>query len=174
MSRLKIKKMKKAILLSIAIIATTAFAGNNKKHIDTYKVNTDISKVEWKASKVTGSHNGTVAIESGSMQNNHGKWTGNFVIDMTTIVCTDLEGGAKRDLEMHLASDDFFSVEKNPTATLKIKSTTPSADGNNNYTVVGDLTIKGITNEISLPAKIEIKENKLDKVRLDCFLMKNL
>ena len=41
---------------------------------------------------------------------------GEFVIDMNSIACTDLEGDSKGQLEGHLKSDDFFGVENHPTA----------------------------------------------------------
>ena len=39
---------------------------------------------------------------------------------MTTIICTDLSGKGKASIEGHLKSDDFFSVDKFPTASLTI------------------------------------------------------
>ena len=47
------------------------------------------------------------------------------------------------DRDTHLKSDDFFNVEKHPQLTFKSKS----FDGNK---MVGDLTIRDITKEITL------------------------
>ncbi len=47
----------------------------------------------------------------------------------------------------HLRSADFFSVEEFPEITFKSKKVTGSGD---NITVVGDLTIKGVTKEVVL------------------------
>ena len=83
---------------------------------------------------------------------------------MKTIKNTDLSGEYQTKLENHLKSDDFFSVEKNPTAIFAISSVTALADGNkegNNFTLAGSLTIKGITNEISFPAKINFDGNDM-------------
>ena len=77
---------------------------------------------------------------------------GSFVIDMTTINSTDLEGEYKGKLEGHLKSDDFFGVENNPIATLVFKDVTSS--GKNAYTVSGDLTIKGKTNPVTFTISI--------------------
>ena len=80
---------------------------------------------------------------------------GEFVIDMTTINNTDLEGGMKKKLEGHLSSPDFFAVEEFPTATLKIKS----SEGHDGHMhVTADLTIKGITNEITFDASYKEKD----------------
>ena len=47
----------------------------------------------------------------------------------------------------HLRSDDFFDVENHPTITFVSKSVSGSGD---NITVVGDITIRGVTKEITL------------------------
>ena len=51
----------------------------------------------------------------------------------------------KRDT--HLKSPDFFDVEKYPTMTYKLKHYHKTGDG---YTAVGDLTLHGVTKEITL------------------------
>lgn len=55
----------------------------------------------------------------------------------------------------HLRSDDFFDAEKFPTVTFK--STSVKSAGEGKLTVVGDLTIKGITK----PVTLEVTINKL-------------
>lgn len=51
----------------------------------------------------------------------------------------------KRDA--HLRNADFFDVEKYPAMTYKMKSYKKTGDG---YTAVGDLTLRGVTKEITL------------------------
>jgi polyisoprenoid-binding protein YceI len=51
----------------------------------------------------------------------------------------------KRDT--HLKSPEFFDVEKYPTMTYKMKSYHKNGDG---YTAIGDLTLHGVTKEITL------------------------
>jgi polyisoprenoid-binding protein YceI len=78
---------------------------------------------------------------------------------MASLKVEDLTGGSNEKLVGHLKSDDFFSVEKNPTATFVITSVAPlkgDACGNN-ATITGDLTIKGKTNPLSFPAKVGVK-----------------
>jgi len=60
----------------------------------------------------------------------------------TNSIFTDHE---KRDA--HLRSPDFFDVKTFPTMTYTMKSYTKSGD---TYTAKGDLTIKGVTKEITL------------------------
>ena len=52
----------------------------------------------------------------------------------------------------HLRSPDFFDAAKFPTITFK--STSVKAAGKNRLTVVGDLTIKGITKPVTLNVTI--------------------
>jgi polyisoprenoid-binding protein YceI len=64
----------------------------------------------------------------------------------------------------HLKSDDFFAVEKHPRANFKITSVAPikgAIAGAANYTVNGNLTIKGITNPVSFPAVIAFNNNTI-------------
>ncbi|GGF03457.1 YceI family protein [Hymenobacter cavernae] len=127
-----------------------------------YKLDPQLSTLGWVGKKVTGQHNGTVQFKEGEMLVKGNQVAGGtFVVDMTTIKDEDIaDAGGNAKLVGHLKSDDFFSVQKNPTATFKITSLTPlkEADaGDNNMTVTGDLTIKGITNSISFPAKVGVK-----------------
>lgn len=142
--------MKKSILKSVAVlaiaVATSAFVDTVSK-----EVKVENSEVTWKGYKVTGSHYGTVALKSGSLEFKGDVLVGGeFVVDMSTIESTDLSGEDKDQLDGHLKSDDFFGVEKYPTAILKITKVTPS--GKNSYAVVGDLTIK----EKTLPIKFDV------------------
>ena len=132
---------------AIAIVALIAFSFTTLEDIRK-DIKVENSKVNWKAYKVTGSHEGTIALKSGFLTFNEETLTGGeFVIDMTSINCTDMEGEYKGKLEGHLKSDDFFGVEANPTSTLVI--TKVKSSGKNSYKVTGDLTIKGKTNPIT-------------------------
>ena len=66
--------------------------------------------------------------------------------------CDSIKGGMKGKLEGHLKSDDFFSVEKNPTS--KLVFTVTEAKGKNAYNATGELTIKGITKPISFDISV--------------------
>lgn len=89
---------------------------------ETWSIIPEASKVKWHAEKVTGEHSGTVTIKHGQVQVKKDKLVGGtFVIDMTSIRVTDLEGNSREKLEGHLHSADFFAVEDYPTATLTIK-----------------------------------------------------
>ncbi|MDP5158847.1 MAG: YceI family protein [Flaviramulus sp.] len=137
-----IKNLSLIAIVALATLSFTTFSGEKKE------VKAESSKVIWKGYKVTGSHEGTIAIESGSLVFEEDQLTGGeFVIDMTTINTTDLEGNSKGKLDGHLKSDDFFGVENHPKASLVF--TDVKASGKNSYNVTGDLTIKGKTNPVS-------------------------
>ena len=172
--------MKKRLLflLMIPVIAAVAVPARLLLHVDTYQVDVKASKVEWIGEKVTGKHHGTVSLSKGVVYNNHGSLGGSFIMDMTTIAVSDLEGDKKGKLEGHLKSEDFFSVEKFPTSNFEITSVTPRAgyvEGGPNFDVSGKLTIKGITNNVTFPAIIKFEgsamtakvEMKIDRSKYD-------
>ena len=144
----------KNLVLTLTVAVFIGFAFTNPNETATYTVDNVSSSVVWKGYKVTGSHTGTIAIKSGELDFKKGKLqSGKFQIDMTSIVVTDLEGEYKGKLEGHLKSPDFFGVETNPIATFETTSVQPGIVANN-YNVAGNLTIKGITNEISFVATV--------------------
>lgn len=150
--------MKKlALALATAVLSTTAFA-------QTMEVNTTDSKLEWVGEKVTGKHWGTVNISGGTIEVKDGKITGGEIhVDMTTINVEDLEGDSKAKLTGHLKSDDFFSVEKNPKVKFvitKVKADSKLKNGNT-HTITGELTIKGNTETISFPARVNMEDGEM-------------
>lgn len=155
--------MKKSIglLLGILLVASSVFAAETKSEKSAFDIDTKASKVYWTGKKVTGEHAGYLSIANGTVQVENNAVVGaTLTMDMKSIVNTDLEAGEWNDkLVGHLKSDDFFSVEKFPNAKFTFTSVKKSAGGE--YSVVGDLTIKGITNEISFPAKIKVENESL-------------
>lgn len=142
-------------ILAAVVIAFSAVASNGVGEKTSFEVDTQASKVYWTGKKVTGEHTGYLSVNGGSVYVADNKVVGADVqLDMSSIKVTDLEGEWKDKLEGHLKSDDFFSTEKHPNATFKIKS----FEGEK---VVGDLTIKGITHEISFPADINVANGKV-------------
>lgn len=145
---------KKILILSLSFFTLMSFT--TMIHLDYIKVNTEASTVKWVGSKITSSHEGNIKISSGKLVIDHGKLVGGeFVIDMTSMICTDLkpnEGGDK--LVKHLKADDFFGVENHPTSNLKI--TNVSHLSASNYLITADLTIKGITHPVDFNADVKI------------------
>lgn len=107
------------------------------------------SKVTWTGTKVIGYHQGIVKIKEGNVRVKDGKLAGGyFIIDMTTITCTDIPDTdpiPKKNLENHLKDEDFFDVAKFPTAKFEIVEVRNHPDDNTRLLALGNLTIKGIT-----------------------------
>jgi polyisoprenoid-binding protein YceI len=136
------KNVIKSIALVVLFVAGSAFTTPVKDRKEVKE-----STITWKGKKILGSHTGTIDLKEGYIEMEGDQLVGGkFIVDMTTIVDTDLEGGSKTKLENHLRSADFFAVDEFPTSTLVIKNATKSG---NTYEVNGDLTIKGITKPIS-------------------------
>lgn len=146
-----------AILLVTALFVNVAMAGTPKKgaKIVTLAVDTKASKINWLAKKVTGQHEGTINLASGSLVANGMKLTGGeFVIDMKSIACTDIaDADYNKKFIGHITTGDFFEVEKYPTSTFKITK----VDGAN---ITGDLTLHGVTKSLTFPAKISMVGGK--------------
>ncbi|MEJ5056256.1 YceI family protein [Sphingobacterium sp. MYb382] len=162
--------MKKISLLAIgAALVLASCAGNpegkkaeTKDSVETavattgatYTVDAAASKVKWTGTKVTGAHEGLITISSGSFTVDQGKVVGgSFVLDMNSIGSTDLEGEWKEKLDGHLKNEDFFDVAKFPEAKFDITSVAPGAT-EGDVKVSGNLTIKGVSKNISFDAKV--------------------
>ncbi|MEM0895758.1 MAG: YceI family protein [Verrucomicrobiota bacterium] len=127
-------------------------APHGKKNLDLAE-----SKVEWLGRNLLNKHWGTLGLQSGWLEFDQGSLIGGeFVIDMEALSCTDLAGDPLHDvLIAHLKNDDFFDVEKFPTAGFAINEVTEfpqAAPSEPNIEIGGDLTLKGVTNPLSFPA----------------------
>lgn len=149
------------LILSMFLVVLFMQVGFAKE--ESFKVDVKQSKLEWHGKKVTGEHNGLINIKNGVLQYKDDMLVGGeFEVDMTSIVNLDLESEKwNAKLVNHLKSDDFFSVEKFPTARLKITEVKSHKSEKNdaNYWVKGNLTIKGITN----PVEFAVKADKTEK-----------
>jgi polyisoprenoid-binding protein YceI len=141
--------------LALALFVSSSVSADNDKKATNLKVNTAKSELTWLGKKVAGEHTGKITLKEGTITLDGAKLTGGkFVADLNTITCTDLtDKEYNGKLIGHLKSDDFFSVEKHPTATFVVTKATPKATGI--YDVTGDLTIKGITKPVTFPVTVK-------------------
>lgn len=133
----------------------------------TYEIDTTASTIEWRGTKPTGEHRGTIDIREGRLMATNEKITsGQVTIDMESIAVTD-EGMEEKDrtsLENHLKGTvegketDFFDVKKHPTATFEITGVT---EENGQKMLQGNLTLKDSTKNIQFPVRTEIGEEEL-------------
>jgi polyisoprenoid-binding protein YceI len=125
-----------------------------------YKVDLENSVINWKGTKPTGMHTGTIKLKEGQAMVNADKLEGGkFVFDMNSITVTDLKSGdGKEDLETHLKGtgdqaeqDHFFNVGKYPTGSFEVTKVT---EENGKMMITGNLTLKEISKSITIPAMI--------------------
>ena len=154
-----------ALALLVTFGTTVATTAQNKK------INIEKSQIKWVGKKVTGQHEGTINFQDATLEFKGAKLTGgSFSVNMASITVTDLKAGqGKEKLEGHLKADDFFGTEKYPTSTLEFKKIT--AKGKGTYTVLADLTIKGITNPVTFDLTVTATNAtttfKVDRTKYD-------
>ena len=172
--------MKKNVLAVIALAAlsftackkenTTAETTTTEVSADSvqgtkYNVAVDKSNIDWTGGKISGDkHTGTITLKEGDVTVNEGKVVGgNFVIDINSIVVTDItDPEMKAGLEGHLKgataenSDHFFNAGKFPTGTFVITTVT---EENGTQMVEGILTLKDVTNAVKFPATVTVTDN---------------
>ena len=121
---------------------------------DTYKLDVNKSKISWKGFKPTGSHYGSLMLKNGHfIVKDNQIIGGEFTIDMNSIVDLDMPADNEYNAKLvnHLKSEDFFGVEKHPTASFKITTVQPKEG---KTLIKGDLTIKNITNTVAFLATV--------------------
>lgn len=117
-----------------------------------YQIDAKASQITWIGTKVTGKHNGTIDLKSGSVFVQDGTIVaGKFVADMTTIDDKDLKGEYQAKLTKHLRSEEFFDVAKFPEGSFEISSVAKSPAG---VTIKGNLTLKGVAHGVTFDAEI--------------------
>ena len=129
--------------------------------LQNFKANVEASSIKWTGKKVTGIHTGTIGLHSGNLEVEGGIIVGgNFDIDTRSIVITDIKDPeTNAQFAGHLLSDDFFAVDKFPTANFTIMNVTPI--DKNSSKIDGLLTIKGITHSLSFESTVDVQENKI-------------
>jgi polyisoprenoid-binding protein YceI len=151
----------RAVTSNVATVAsnTTTATQPVQKAGETLAVTPENSKVLFTGSKVTGKHDGGFNQFSGSINLVNGKPDESSVnVDIaTSSVFTDTDG-----LTKHLQSGDFFESEKFPKASFaSTKIVSDSANGANNYTVTGDLELRGVKKSVTFPATITVDDSNV-------------
>ena len=154
-----------AAILGAAPVASAQKMNSAKMATDApaYALQPQLSTLGWEGKAVTHGHNGTMNFSSGELLVKGNAVVGGTVtVDMKTMKATDIkDADSQGKFVGHMSSDDFFGVEKFPTSTFKIVSVTPikgAAATADNATIIGDMTIKGVTQRISFPAKVGVKD----------------
>ena len=164
------KKLLLPALFAVAALGAAPVASAQKMNsakmatnAPAYALQPQLSTLGWEGKAVTHGHEGTMNFASGELLVKGNAVVGGTVtVDMKTMKATDIKDAENQGKFVgHMSSDDFFGVEKFPTSIFKIVSVTPikgAAATADNATITGDMTIKGVTQRISFPAKVGVKD----------------
>jgi len=151
----------RAVTTAAANSATTSPGGTASSVVADFKptgtalqISPENSKIGFIGSKVTGKHDGGFNSFNGfiDLVNEKAQESGVVIeIDMKSVF-SDAD-----KLTSHLQASDFFDVSKYPKSTFVSTRIVPdSTQGVGNYTVTGDLEMRGVRKSITFPARIEI------------------
>ncbi|WP_417238060.1 YceI family protein [Bizionia sp.] len=159
-------------ILTLALVVTFASCKDKAQEVETteaevaaevtevstkYLVDTEASTILWKGFKPTGTHTGTIKVESGVFtMNGDAIESGSFLIDMNSLYVTDLPEDDENHgkLTGHLKSPDFFDVEAFPASAFEVTGFT---NENGKMMLSGNLKMKDTENNISIP--VTVSEN---------------
>jgi polyisoprenoid-binding protein YceI len=137
----------RAVTSAPAAASSPAATGAEK-----YRIAPDNSKIEFDASKVTGSHHGSFQKFTGEVNyaGSPEKSRVSITIEMNSVM-TDTP-----DLTKHLQTPDFFDVAKFPTATFVSTEIKSGGEKGASHTITGNLTLHGVTKSITFPGTITV------------------
>jgi polyisoprenoid-binding protein YceI len=113
------------------------------------------SKIEFVASKVTASHEGSFGEFAGTVRLDPSDLTRTEV--QVQIAAASITADDER-LTEHLKSPDFFDVAQYPTATFRTTRIVAGGEGDATHTITGDLTMHGQTKEVTFPATLALTD----------------
>ena len=164
-----------------------AAEGYDASSARTYVTDTTKSYITWVGSKVTGKHNGRMAIAQGQFILSQDSLVGGeATIPLSSLQVediTDADEAAK--LAGHLLSEDFFKAEEFPNIRFELVSVAPydpsvyldkkeyESKGqpatssayrveNPSINMTGNLTIRGVTRSITIPVQMTLSEGQLN------------
>ena len=136
-------------LFFCSAVSAVALAQQASAAVETYTIDATHSSIGFSlrhfVSKVPGSFtkfSGTLTIDRAHLENSS--------VTATVEIASVSTANEKRD--EHLRSPDFFDVGKFPSATFV--STAWKKTGDDTFDITGDLTLKGVTKQIVLKAKL--------------------
>ena len=148
---MNILKLSFVSLLAIA----TGWYFYNKYRVVIPPVDVSKSEIGWSATSLSGAHTGKIKLSKAELQFKNDVLVGGmFEADMRSITVTDItDPEENKQLVKHISDQDFFEVEKYPTATFKITEVTRTKD--DTYEVKGMMKIKDKENPVSFTTRIE-------------------
>jgi polyisoprenoid-binding protein YceI len=149
----------KILLLFVVVIAATAgWFLYNRYRVVVPAVDINNSEIGWSGKSVSDVHMGKIQLSKAEVKFQGGKLIGGmFEADMKSITVTDITDTAdNRYFIEHIGNEDFFEVNKYPTAGFVI--TNVKALGEGAYEVTGTMKIKDKENPVTFTAKSEDTE----------------
>lgn len=154
----------KKLFIVLFLLSYSTFSQVKTAADITFEVVNKESQLIWQDVPFVGKpHEGTIQLTSGTLVTSAaGKAKGGkFVINMKSINSVNPKTGeSNKGVVEHLHSDDFFSTMRFPLSTFTITKIIPGAKPNE-YTITGNLTLKGISNVITFPAIISTEGTQL-------------
>jgi polyisoprenoid-binding protein YceI/rhodanese-related sulfurtransferase len=124
-----------------------------------FQVDLETSIVRWTGRNLFNHHSGTVRLAGGQIEVANGQLLrASFSLDMNCIACEDLvDSTYNAMLIRHLRDEDFFAVDRFLTADFVCESAhaiDSASPGLPNHTLQGSLTLRGMTQPLSIPAVV--------------------
>ena len=118
--------------------------------VETLVISPENSKIEFVASKVTRSHQGSFKKFTGKIE-----LIPNIIPESRVSIDIDTASVETDDPQLtgHLKTPDFFDVAKHPKATFVSTKIEPN---NNGYAITGNFELHGVTKSISFPANVQV------------------
>jgi polyisoprenoid-binding protein YceI len=146
---------KRILLISLFVLApAAAWFFYNKYRVVVPAVDVARSEIGWSGKSVSDVHTGKISLKKAELQFQNDKLTGGFFeADMKSITVTDItDPEDNKHLVDHIANEDFFEVNRYPSASFRITEVKPA--GNDLYEITGLMKIKDRENKLSFQARV--------------------
>lgn len=163
------KNLKVFIAAILSSVVTLCAISCNEDRRHQYKVDEQLSVVNWKGYLREGGNNGTIQVKGDLTATDEGKVVkGNFAMPLSTLADLNLPNEElKEQLVHHLQGPDLFNMGMYPEIRFTVKEMLKDNDG---HILNGDLEFLGKSNDISFPVIVSIEGDMLHlqgKVRID-------
>jgi len=158
-------KSEKTLEQSVQDQSTVTDSSKMELASGSFELDTETATVQWEGRKtlIEGYvDRGTLSVQESELTaNEDGLSSGSILFNMDSIktVSTGV-GGGQAGLDKHLKSADFFDVAQFPTATFEITGS-EKTEVEHMYNVSGNLTMKGVTESVTIPMELFMSENGL-------------
>lgn len=120
-------------------------------------IDTSTSTIEWVGAKVTDDHTGGFEEWSGTA-----RIRGDELVSLQFEVDTRSIFSDNDRLTGHLKSDDFFDVDRYPSASFVTTSVEAIQSDEGTHQITGNFTIRGITKSVGFPARVSVNDGSLE------------